>query len=167
MYTDARSTPPRIAAVLFKDGHVFFADMEPPAEVLDNFRFGGDNGIMSLELLSIALGISAFGNMVAGRNVIIYSDNTGAEAATRKGTTKNFDQHSLVHCMWKRFAELHVGVWVVRVPTKDNIADCPSREQYELLGKIGAVEVPAFLDPVFASPQSWKSLSIGNTFRNM
>ena len=51
----------------------------------------------------------------------------GAEAATRKGTIKNFDQHSLVHCMWKRFAELRVGVWVLRVPTDDNIADCPSR----------------------------------------
>ena len=65
--------------------------------------------------------------MIVGRNVIIYSDNTGAEAATRKGATKNFDQHSLVHCMWKRFAELKIGVWVVRVPTDDNIADCPSR----------------------------------------
>jgi hypothetical protein len=29
--------------------------------------------------------------------------------------------------MWKRFAELRVGVWVMRVPTDDNIADCPSR----------------------------------------
>ena len=151
-----------------RDGHIYFADLEPSAEVLAHFRFGGDNGIMSLELLSIALGdlvwvvgcvwdtactfslasgISVFADMIAGRNVIIYSDNTGgvaclathtgfvifvgvgvgAEAATRKGTTKNFDQHSLVHCMWKRFAELRVGVWVLRVPTDDNIADCPSR----------------------------------------
>ena len=52
---------------------------------------------------------------------------SGAEAATRKGATKNFDQHSLVHGMWKRFAELKVGVWVMRVPTDENIADCPSR----------------------------------------
>ena len=86
--------------------------------------------------------------MIAGRNVVVFSDNTGvavveqcmalelnssvvlvsgAEAATRKGSTKNFDQHSLVHGMWKRFAELKVGVWVMRVPTDDNIADCPSR----------------------------------------
>ena len=83
--------------------------------------------------------------MISGRNVVIYSDKsgnfvcvygmwsfllgllTGAEAATRKGSTKNFDQHSLVHGMWKRFAELKVGVWVMRVPTDDNIADCPSR----------------------------------------
>ena len=96
----------------------------------------------------VVSGISVFAEMIKGRNVVIYSDNTGidvslgnirvglsivwftakgAEAATRKGSTKNFDQHSLVHCMWKKFAELKVGVWVRRVPTDDNIADCPSR----------------------------------------
>ena len=73
-------------------------------------------------------GLTVFGEMIAGRNVIIYSDNTGAEAATRKGTTKNFDQHSLVHCIWKKLTLLDAGVWVLRVPTDDNIADCPSRQ---------------------------------------
>lgn len=56
IYTDARSTPPRVAAVLIKDGHTYYADLEPSPDVLKHFRFGGDNGIMSLELLSIALG---------------------------------------------------------------------------------------------------------------
>ena len=92
------------------------------------------------------IGVSVFGKMIEGRNVVIYSDNTGAEAAARKGatrcfglkcvssshmyligTTKNFDQHSLVHCLWKRFVELNLGIWVLRVPTDDNIADLPSR----------------------------------------
>ena len=91
-----------------RDGHIYFADFEPSAEVLAHFRFGGDNGIMSLELLSIALGdlvwvvgcvwdiactfslasgISVFADMIAGRNVIIYSDNTGGVAcrATHTG----------------------------------------------------------------------------------
>ena len=37
---------------------IHFADMEPSPEVLAQFNFGGDNGIMSLELLSIALGVT-------------------------------------------------------------------------------------------------------------
>ena len=45
----------------------------------------GDNQITSLEILSIALGISTFAKEIEGRNLIIWSDNTGAESATRKG----------------------------------------------------------------------------------
>jgi hypothetical protein len=39
-----------------RDGFIYFADLEPSPEVLAQFNFGGDKGIMSLELLSIALG---------------------------------------------------------------------------------------------------------------
>ena len=56
LYSDARSTPPRVAAVLIRDGYMHYCDMEPDEETLKNFRIGGDKGIMSLELLSIALG---------------------------------------------------------------------------------------------------------------
>ena len=86
LYSDARSTPPRIAAVLIGGGSIQFADMQPDVQTLDCFKRGGDGQIMSLELLSIALGISVWAKELAGKNVIIYSDNTGAEAATRNGT---------------------------------------------------------------------------------
>ena len=52
---------------------------------MSNFRSRGDNQIMSLELLSIAYGISSFEEVLKGRNIVIFSDNTGAEAATEKG----------------------------------------------------------------------------------
>ena len=109
----------------------------------------GDNQITSLEILSIALGISTFAKEIEGRNLIIWSNNTGAESATRKGvafvvccshayfrmhsvlalagSTKQFDQNCLIHAMWKRLAVLNVNVWVERVPTKNNIANDPPR----------------------------------------
>ncbi len=43
------------------------------------------------------------------------------------GCTRNFDHNSLVHCLWKRFLELRMAVWIERVPTEVNIADDPSR----------------------------------------
>ena len=52
---DARSTPPRIAAVCIVDG-IQYADMEPTAEVLKQFQQRGDNQIASLELLAVAFG---------------------------------------------------------------------------------------------------------------
>ena len=77
---------------------------------------------------------------------MIWSDNKGAEGTIRKGglphkcvrpiasvlyylkgCSKSFDHNSLVHVIWKRCAELRLGIWVERVPTKVNIADDPSR----------------------------------------
>ena len=48
----------------------------------------GDNQIASLELLSIALGISTFEQKLRGRNVVVHSDNTTAEYGVRKGRAK-------------------------------------------------------------------------------
>lgn len=46
--------------------------------------------MLALRLLSLCLnlcmsGLSSFAEEIAGRNVVVWSDNTGAEAATRKG----------------------------------------------------------------------------------
>jgi len=107
MFCDARSTPPRVAAVLFVNGRIFWADMEPDESTLKAFRPRGDNHIMSLEILSIALGFSfsrfqasvsllrlrtlqglaSFGPALEGRDVMIFSDNTAAEAACKRGVS--------------------------------------------------------------------------------
>ena len=92
-------------------------------------------------------GLSVFSAELQNRNVIIYSDNTGAEGATSKvyllllcssvsvtalrlllqGAAKRFDRSSLVHCIWKVLATTKTGAYIKRVPTLENIADLPSR----------------------------------------
>lgn len=76
LFTDARSTPPRVAAVLFlyvasvcfcmwlfpllyvyRDGKISHCDMEVPEQLMESFRARKDNQIMGLEILSIALGL--------------------------------------------------------------------------------------------------------------
>ena len=52
-----------------------------------------------------------------------------------------------------------MGAWVMRVPTDDNIADEPSRREYEALRLLQAKFVP---DACFESPQAWESLSFAN-----
>ena len=63
---DARSTPPRVAAVLVVDGRIEYSDFEPSKEVMRQFTRRGDNQIASLELLSIAFGFSTFGRELRG-----------------------------------------------------------------------------------------------------
>ena len=51
------------------------------------FHSREDNQITSLEILSIALGVSTFSDMIANRRLIVFSDNKGAEGSTQKGHT--------------------------------------------------------------------------------
>ena len=41
-------------------------------------------------------------------------------------------------------------LWIERVPTSENIADLPSREEYGLMEAIGAQWVPPMLATVYA-----------------
>ena len=79
MYADARSTPPRIAAVIIVDGCTFYCDCAPPAEAMAHFSERRDGQIMGLELLALALALSSFKQMIAGRRIVLWSDNVGAE----------------------------------------------------------------------------------------
>ncbi len=60
---------------------------------------------------------------------MVWSDNTAAEAATRKATARSFDHLCLVHGIWLRAVELRTELFVKRVPTESNVADDPSRER--------------------------------------
>jgi hypothetical protein len=116
------------------------------------FRKRDDGQITSLEILAIALGVSTFGDEIAGRRLIVFSDNKGAESATQKGDTsypfvyytatcmccagvaRQFDQSCIVHSIWLRVAVLRTAMWVTRVASKDNIADDPSRHSWTSVG---------------------------------
>ena len=56
---DARSTPPRVAAVCVIGDSIRYADLEPSRSTLEQFKCRGDNQIASLEMLAIAFGASS------------------------------------------------------------------------------------------------------------
>ena len=165
LIVDARSTPPRLAAVFIPPaGEVQFCDMAPGEKALRHFCQRGDGGILALELLAIALGLSTFAEQLAGGTVVVFSDNTGAERATARGSAATWDYSAVVHCLWRFAAKHGFGMWLERVGTKDNIADLPSREEYGLLRAIGARRVEAQLDASFIQPGAWESLVLLENF---
>ncbi len=76
------------------------------------------------------------------------------------GAAKEFDHNCIVHAMWRKAIELKADLWLERVPTKDNIADGPSREEYELLEELGAVKRSATMDQGFWECMNENALSI-------
>ena len=111
-------------------------------------------------MLAIALALSTFGQMIAGRHVRVWSDNTGSESSTKKGAAKAFDHNCLVHCLWLMAAKLQIDMFVDRVPSAENISDLPSREEYELLGALGAQFVSRHLAECFFQVTSWRALQL-------
>ena len=79
LFVDARGVPARCAAVLFIDGQCMFTDGQPSEAIMKCFKQRADNQIMTLEILAISVGLSSFAEELAGRKVIVFSDNTGAE----------------------------------------------------------------------------------------
>ena len=150
-----------MAAVLAIDDKFFFTDFQPEADVLSFFSPRGDNQILRLELLAIALGLVTFGNSLRDRSIRVFSYNVGSEHAARRGSARSFDHGCIVHSLWKRSLHLKAPLWIERVPTKENLADLPSREKYELLHAMGAIWLPPILDDEFRSPGAWRSISLG------
>jgi hypothetical protein len=133
MFVDARGSPPRCAATLFINGRCLYTDGAPSAAVMAEFEERADAQIMGLEILAISLGMATFAAELHGRRVVVWSDNTGAEAASRGGSARSWDHAVLIHDIWSLALCNHTAVWIERVATDDNLADLPSRESYKLL----------------------------------
>ena len=57
-------------------------------------------------------------------------------------------------------ARAGANAYIVRVASKENLADDPSRERYALLEQCGALSVAPKLDQRFSNAQAWESLMI-------
>ena len=110
LYADARGHPPRLAAVVVCDGRISYTDWEPPERLMQFFKKRKDNQIQSLELLALALGLCTFTRQCKGRKVQLYSDNTGAEHSTKKGSAKEWDHSAIVHSIWMKAAKVRLSV---------------------------------------------------------
>ena len=160
VFADASSTPAHLGAVVILGQSIFYTGWAVPDSLLEVFQSRRDNQIMGLELLAIALALGSFADTLRGKQVRVWSDNTGSESAARKGKARSFDHACIAHCIWLVAAELGIELRVDRVPTKSNIADLPSRRQHRWLESIGAVWTNPVLRQIFWNPVSWESLRL-------
>ena len=138
LFVDAASTPAWLAAVLYIDGQQFFSDCAPTQEMLDCLVRRNDKQIMSLEMYAILVGIATFCHLIKGRRVVVWSDNTGAEHATRRGSCTASDQNQIIHQVWSFAYMQKIKIWIERVASEDTISDRPSRGSYDLMRHINA-----------------------------
>ena len=145
IFMDARSTPPRLAAVSQLCGKLVYTDLAPPASLMSLLKPRADQQIMALEILGVIPGLQTIGPLVAGSCVHAWIDNTAGEAVLAKGAARCEDHNAFAHIAWLLAARLGCELHIHRVGTKFNIADLPSREAYGDLLRDGAVWIPPIL----------------------
>ena len=113
-----------------------------PANVWDCFLERSDDQIGMQELLAIPLAFETFESLVKGTLCTIFVDNNGVLGNLIKGSSIAADLNQAIGSLWLDIARLQIGLHAVRVESKANIADGPTRGFLSLLGELGASFVP-------------------------
>ncbi len=76
-----------------------------------------------------------------------FADNTAANGAAVKGYSSSPDLERLVYSFHMRLAEMDTRLWIEYVPSAANIADDPTREEFDRLCRIFNAERIDFVLP--------------------
>ena len=142
IWTDAAGASRWIAAVIFIGGKWYWTRMIVPECVWDCFLARRDDQIGMQELLAIPLAFETFVSLVQGALCTIFVDNDGVLGGLIRGSCVATDLNQAIGNLWLDIARLQIGLHAVRVESKANIADGPTREFLSLLGELGASFVP-------------------------
>jgi hypothetical protein len=168
VFSDASEEPPqppsiwpvgRLAFIVFKpNGETVYAETLVPAEVFQLIHGlkARKKHICTLETMAlIAVYINPnLQDSLRGADVNHFADNTAANGAAIKGYSPAPDIARLVGAYHLRIARLGARIWIEYVPSAANIADMPSRGNFELVESIGAKRIPF----IFPSLASWGAM---------
>jgi hypothetical protein len=128
-------------------GLTLYADAVPSLEVLSTFSPDKKTYISQLEALATLTVYRAertwrdAGIDLRGRTVNHFIDNTAALSAFVNGYSSSTDMAQISNMLWLLVAGMRTRPWFEYVPSASNIADLPSRSDYELLERLGARRV--------------------------
>jgi len=111
------------------------------------------NLIQFYEMIAALLLVHTFENALTDSDLVLFCDNTAQEGALRKGRSKRWTYSFVSGLFWHRIAKYGTSVWLERVSSEENIADCPSRlkiSDVAMLREVGATYVPpGNIDEIF------------------
>ena len=86
-----------------------------------------------LEVLAAVAAYTSRPDQLRDRDVIHFIDNVGAYSGLGKGYSPDIDSSRMISVFHTMNAALRSNVWFEYVPSKANISDLPSRNEFELL----------------------------------
>ena len=125
--------------------------MDVPDDILAAWG-EGKTKIGQAEALAPVVALLADPEAFRDREVVSYIDNTGVLFGYAKGCSRDVPTARLVHTFHAVSAALGAQVWFSYVPSKANLADLPSRGEFELLEEMGSRDVMKGRSPREALP---------------
>ena len=120
---------------------VVYAYCKCPDEWWDIFSQTGDNQIGNQEMLSVVLALSTIGSLIDGAVVILFCDNAGVVHGLLKGSSRCCETNQMIGRTWFEVMRRRIGLRLLRVQSKANIAYLPSRKDVVLLRTMGVEEL--------------------------
>ena len=114
--------------------------MDVPEDILAAWG-EGKTKIGQAEALAPVVALLADPEAFRDREVVSYIDNTGVLFGYAKGCSRDVPTARLVHTFHAMSAALGAQVWFSYVPSKANLADLPSRGEFDLLRELGSRDV--------------------------
>ena len=144
MWTDASGESRLLGAVCLKIvggmSSWFYTALNTPHAIWDQLIDRGDHQIGYQEFLAVLLGYASF----RLNDVLMFAfiDNQGVLRSILKGSSRHPEMNMGVGKFWLDMAQFQIACYVGRVESSANIADGPSRNEFELLTALSAVYVP-------------------------
>jgi hypothetical protein len=104
--------------------------------------------IGQLELLAAAASYFSLATWLSNRDVFHYIDNTAAVAGIAKGYSAKPDSARIIHAYHALNVKMQAQVHFEWVKSEANIADLPTRGQFELLQEFASKEIPLIVPPI-------------------
>jgi len=135
-----------------EDGHLVYASATPPDDIVATFLRARDGDfqktyIAQLEVLAGVAVYFTYPDRVRGRQVNHFIDNTVALSGLVHGYARKLDLARIINAFHLQIAALGANVYYEFVPSKCNVADLPSRDEYELLDEHGGKRTPMLFPP--------------------
>ena len=168
LYTDAmydpNKTPAGMVGIVIYDPEDTeskwrYSSAAVPQDLIDKFR-KRKQYVGQLEVLAAVAAFTSRPEQLRDRDVIHFIDNMGALIGMAKGYSADVDSARLVSVFHTMNAALRANVWFEYVPSKANISDLPSRNEFELLRspEFNAKAFDIVWPPVTAWAGEFKSL---------
>ena len=147
IFTDGACEPEQgvggIGAVLVSPSGVIveYFGTRIPSEATRAYLKVTENPIYYLEVLPLLVSVATWANYLEGSQLVMYLDNEAARHSMIRCHAEAAYVDRTVQKFIRVETELQLRLWFGRVPTSSNIADPPSRMQFESLVASGAKRV--------------------------
>ena len=137
-WTDAAGASRWIAAIIRTEAGFFWTRSRLPDALWDQFLPRGDEQIGSQELMAIPLMAATFEDYIKDSLLSLAIDNSGVVGNMVKGSGSAADHNLAIARIWLNFAAAGVAPWFLKVETKCNVADGPTRDNFEEVLRLSA-----------------------------